>query len=85
MARILISEYEGDLEGAHGLAQGAVARARISGSAYWLSGFLAQLGFIETSARNWHAAFEALREVAEIFARTKMVDLEQLLWGRRLR
>jgi len=81
MARILISEYAGDLEGAHELAQGAVARARISGSTYWLSGFLAQLGFIETSARNWHAALEALREVAENFTRTKMVDLEQLLWG----
>jgi DNA-binding CsgD family transcriptional regulator len=47
---------------------------------YWLGGFLAQLGFIETSARNWHAALEPLRELAEIFASTKLVDLEQLLW-----
>ncbi len=81
MARVLVKEYAGDLDGAHELAQGAVARSRISGSTYWLSGFLAQLGFVEISARNWHAALEALREVAEIFARTKMVDLEQLLWG----
>jgi DNA-binding CsgD family transcriptional regulator len=43
--------------------------------------FLAQLGFIETSARNWQAALEALREVAEIFTSTEMVELEQLLWG----
>jgi DNA-binding CsgD family transcriptional regulator len=81
MARVLVKEYAGDLDGARELAQGAVARSRISGSTYWLSGFLAQLGFVETSARNWHAALEALREVAEIFASTKMVDLEQLLWG----
>ena len=40
-----------------------------------------QVGLIETSARNWHAALEALREVAEIFASTKMVDFEQMLWG----
>jgi DNA-binding CsgD family transcriptional regulator len=81
MARILVKEYGGDLDGARQLTQGAVARSRVSGSTYWLSGFLAQLGFTEASARNWHAALEALREVAEIFANTKMVDLEQLLWG----
>ena len=40
-----------------------------------------QLGFIETSARNWQAALEHLRELAEIFARTEMVDLEALLWA----
>ena len=67
--------------GARELAQSAVTRSRTSGSTYWLSGFLAQLGFIETSARNWQAALQALREVAEIFTSTKMVDLEQLLWG----
>jgi DNA-binding CsgD family transcriptional regulator len=81
IARVLVTEYAGDLEGARELAQSAVTRSRTSGSTYWLSGFLAQLGFIETSARNWHAALQALREVAEIFASTKMVDLEQLLWG----
>jgi DNA-binding CsgD family transcriptional regulator len=81
MARILVSEYAGDLDRARELAQGAVERARTSGSTYWLSGFLAQFGFIEASARNWPAALEALREVAEIFARTGLVDLEQLLWG----
>jgi DNA-binding CsgD family transcriptional regulator len=80
MARVLVKEYAGDLEGARELAQGAIARSRISGSTYWLSGFLAQLGFVETSARNWHAALEALHEIAEIFASTEMVDLEQLLW-----
>lgn len=81
MARVLVKEYAGDLDGARELAQGAIARSRISGSTYWLSGFLAQLGFVQTSARNWHAALEGLREIAEIFASTKMVDLEQLLWG----
>ncbi|MFC5264987.1 ATP-binding protein [Kribbella qitaiheensis] len=80
MARILIKEYAGDLDGAREVAQGAAARARTSGLRYWLGGFLAQLGFIETSARNWHAALEPLRELAEIFASTKLVDLEQLLW-----
>jgi DNA-binding CsgD family transcriptional regulator len=81
MARVLVSEYAGNLAGARELAQGAVARSRAGGSAYWLCGFLAQLGFLETSARNWQAALAALREVAGIFAATKMVDLEQLLWG----
>jgi DNA-binding CsgD family transcriptional regulator len=81
MARVLVQEYAGDLARARELTQGAVARSRVSGSAYWLGGFLAQLGFVETSARNWPAALDALREVAEIFARTQLVDLEQLLWG----
>ena len=81
MAQILVKEYAGDLDGAREWAQFAVARPEIRGSAYWRGGFLAQLGFIETSARNWQAALEPLRELAEIFASTKMVDLEQLLWG----
>ena len=81
IARVLVTEYAGDLEGARELAQSAVTRSRTSGSTYWLSGFLAQLGFIETSARNWQAALQALREAAEIFASTKMVDLEQRPWG----
>ncbi|TCM37032.1 LuxR family transcriptional regulator [Kribbella sp. VKM Ac-2568] len=80
MARILIKEYSGDLDAARELAERAAARSRSSGLRYWLGGFLAQLGFIETSARNWHAALEPLREMAEIFTSTKMVDLEQLLW-----
>jgi DNA-binding CsgD family transcriptional regulator len=80
MARVLVKEYAGDLDGAREVAERAAARARAGGLNYWLGGFLAQLGFIETSARNWHAAVEPLRELAEIFATTKMVDLEQLLW-----
>jgi DNA-binding CsgD family transcriptional regulator len=36
---------------------------------------------VETSARNWPAALTALREVAEIFTLTGMVELEQLLWA----
>ncbi|MFG1621941.1 AAA family ATPase [Kribbella sp. NPDC049227] len=80
MARILIKEYSGDLDGARELARRAAERSRSSGLMYWLGGFLAQLGFIEVSARNWSAALESLRELAEIFATTKMVDLEQLLW-----
>ena len=81
MAQILVKEYAGDLDGAREWAQFAVARPEIRGSAYWRGGFLAQLGFVETSARNWQAALEPLRELAGIFASTKMVDLEQLLWG----
>jgi DNA-binding CsgD family transcriptional regulator len=80
MARTLIKEYAGDLDGARKVAERAAARARTGGLKYWLGGFLAQLGFIETSARNWSAALESLRELAGIFAGTKMVDLEQLLW-----
>jgi DNA-binding NarL/FixJ family response regulator len=81
MARALVNAYAGDLVTARELAHGAAERARASGSTYWLAGFLAQIGFAETSARNWPAALAALREVAEIFARTKMVELEQLLWA----
>ncbi|HET6987346.1 MAG TPA: AAA family ATPase [Kribbella sp.] len=80
MARILVKEYAGDLDGAREVAERAAEQSRTSGLKYWLGGFLAQLGFIETSARNWHAALEPLRELAEIFASTKLVDLEQLLW-----
>jgi len=81
MARILVNVYAGDLDMARAWAQRAVARPQVRGSTYWRGGFLAQLGFAETSARNWQAALEALRELAEIFASTRMVDLEQLLWG----
>jgi DNA-binding CsgD family transcriptional regulator len=80
MGRILVKEYGGDLDGARAVAERAAERSRASGLRYWLGGFLAQLGFIETSARNWHAALVPLRELAEIFASTKLVDLEQLLW-----
>ncbi len=81
MARILVTAYTGHLDAARENAQRALTRPRNSGSTYWRGGFLAQLGFIETSARNWPAALEALRELAEIFETTGMVDLEQLLWG----
>jgi DNA-binding CsgD family transcriptional regulator len=81
MARVLVKEYAGDLGAARELALGAIARSREHESTYWMAGFLAQLGFVEISARNWQAALEVLREVAGVFARTEMVDLEQLLWG----
>jgi DNA-binding CsgD family transcriptional regulator len=81
MARTLVKEYAGDLDEARELAQGAVERSRTGGATYWIAGFLAQVGFIEASARNWQAALEVLREVSGIFADTGMVDLEQLLWG----
>ena len=80
MARVLVTEHAGDLEQAREVAHRAVAQARGSGATYWIAGFLAQIGFVETSARNWQAALEPLREVAEIFTTTEMVDLEQLLW-----
>jgi DNA-binding CsgD family transcriptional regulator len=81
MARILVNVYAGDLDMAREWAHLAVTQPQIQGSTYWRGGFLAQLGFAETSARNWRAALDALRELAEIFARTEMVDLEALLWG----
>jgi DNA-binding CsgD family transcriptional regulator len=81
MARTLVQEYAGDLDAARDVAHGAAARGREVESAYWTAGFLAGLGFIETSARNWSAALDALREVAAIFDRTGMIDLEQLLWA----
>jgi DNA-binding CsgD family transcriptional regulator len=80
MAQILVKEYAGDLDGAREWTRHALARPEIRGSAYWRGGFLAQHGFIESSARNWQAALEPLRELAEIFASTEMVDLEALLW-----
>jgi DNA-binding CsgD family transcriptional regulator len=81
MARVLVKQYAGDLDGAREVAQGALVRSRSSGATYWIAGFLAALGFIETSARNWHVALAVLRELADIFASIQMVDLEQLLWA----
>jgi len=81
MARILVTAYAGDLDGARELAKRAVEGSRASGSTYWLAGFLAQVGFIEASARNWQAALEVSRELAGIFASSGMVELEQLLWA----
>lgn len=80
MGRVLVKAYAGDLAEAREFAQRAAGQARSSGLTYWLAGFLAQLGFIEVSARNWQAALEPLRELAEIFADAEWVDLEQLLW-----
>jgi DNA-binding CsgD family transcriptional regulator len=81
MARVLVKEYSGDVDGARVVAEGAVARSRLSGATYWMAGFMAQVGFIETSARNWPAAYEVLRGLAEVFTSTGMVELEQLLWA----
>jgi DNA-binding CsgD family transcriptional regulator len=80
MARTYVYEYSGDLAAARETAQRGAARGRAAESTYWTAGFLAGVGFIECSARAWSAALDALREVADIFTRTKMVDLEQLLW-----
>ena len=80
MARILVYEYAGNLDDARQVVERAADKARSGGLKYWLGGFLAQLGFIETSAGRWQAALEPLRELAMIFTTTKMVDLEQLLW-----
>lgn len=81
MGRILVRAYAGDLDDARALAEAAATQSRNGGLLYWLGGFLAQLGFIATSARDWQAALVSLRELAQIFDRTKMVDLEQLLWA----
>jgi len=81
MARVLVKQYAGDLDGAREVAQGALVRSRGSGAMYWLAGFLAALGFIETSGRDRHKALEVLCDLADIFASIQMVDLEQLLWA----
>jgi DNA-binding CsgD family transcriptional regulator len=81
MARILVKAYTGELDDARVLARHVLTQPLTSGSPYWRGGFLAQLGFIEVSARSWLAALDALRELADIIATTKMVDLEQLLWA----
>ncbi|MFI5895849.1 AAA family ATPase [Actinoplanes sp. NPDC051513] len=81
MARVLVDGYSGNLDVAREWARRAVAAPRIRESTYWRGGFLAQLGFVETSARDWQAALEPLRELAGIFASTRMVDMEALLWA----
>ncbi|WP_433366993.1 helix-turn-helix transcriptional regulator [Actinoplanes sp. CA-142083] len=81
MARVLVDGYSGNLDVAREWARRAVAEPRIRESTYWRGGFLAQLGFVETSARDWQAALEPLRELAGIFASTRMVDMEALLWA----
>ncbi|GGJ49401.1 helix-turn-helix transcriptional regulator [Streptomyces brasiliensis] len=81
MVQIIVTAYAGDLDVTREWARRAADRPQIQGSTYWRGGFLAQLGFVETSARNWQAALETLRELAEIFASTGMVDLEAQLWG----
>jgi DNA-binding CsgD family transcriptional regulator len=80
MARTYVYQYSGDLAAARDAAYRGATRGREGESTYWTAGFLAGVGFIECSARAWSAALDALREVADIFTRTKMIDLEQLLW-----
>jgi DNA-binding CsgD family transcriptional regulator len=58
-----------------------IARQHVRRYAYWHTGFLAHLGFIEVSARDWTAALSPLRRLAELVKRFKMVDPERLLWG----
>lgn len=81
MARVLVDGYSGNLDVAREWARRAVAEPRIRESTYWRGGFLAQLGFVEASARDWQAALAPLRELAGIFEATKMVDMEALLWA----
>ncbi|MEU5987906.1 helix-turn-helix transcriptional regulator [Spirillospora sp. NPDC047418] len=81
ITHIIVNAHAGELDVAREWARRAAAQPQMQGSAYWRGGFLALLGFVETSARNWQAALELLRELAEIFARTGMVEVEALLWG----
>jgi DNA-binding CsgD family transcriptional regulator len=80
LARALVAAYAGDLDLARTVVEAAVEESRAIESTYWLSSFLAIRGFVETSAGEWQAALHALREVAAVFDRTHMVDLEQVLW-----
>jgi DNA-binding CsgD family transcriptional regulator len=81
MARILVTGYAGALTDSRDLVQRALANALVNESPYWRGGYLAQLGFIEVSARDWQAALVPLRELADIVTTTKIADLEQLLWA----
>ncbi|GAA0486240.1 transcriptional regulator [Paractinoplanes deccanensis] len=81
MARVLADAYSGNLDVARDWARRAAAEPRIRESPYWRGGFLALLGFVETSARQWQAALEPLRELADLCAATGIADLEALLWG----
>ncbi len=81
LARTLVYGAMGDLHRGRRIAQDAAARAAEVGSTYLRAGFLAQLGFIETSAGEWHAALVALREVADILRATKLVDFATALWA----
>ncbi|MER7556646.1 AAA family ATPase [Nocardioides sp. NPDC126508] len=81
IARANVSAYSGDLDLARQVAQDAATRARAVHSTYWLSAFLAKIGFVENSASEWQAGLVALREIADIFDNTQMVDLEQDLWA----
>ncbi|WP_203989319.1 AAA family ATPase [Virgisporangium aurantiacum] len=81
IARGLVAAYAGDLDLARTAVEAATEESRAIESTYWLCAFLAIRGFIETSAGEWQAALYALREVAAVFDRTHMVDLEQSLWA----
>jgi hypothetical protein len=81
MARVFVTAYRGDLDPARELAQAVIARQHVRRYAYWQAGFLAHLGFIEVSARDWTAALSPLRRLAELVTRFRMVDPERLLWG----
>ena len=81
VARILVNSYAGDLDVARELSENALRQEIIAGSAYWQATHMALVGFIEVSDRNWQTALDAFRQLTDIFVTTKMVDLEQLLWG----
>jgi DNA-binding NarL/FixJ family response regulator len=81
LARTLVYGVIGEVDRGRTIAQDAADRAAKVGSKYLRAGFLAQLGFIETSAGEWHAALVALREVADILRAAKMVDFASALWA----
>lgn len=81
IARGLVAAFSGELDLARQVADKAASEARATGSTYWLCAFLAQLGFVENSAGEWQAGLVVLRELADIFDATGMVDLEQVLWA----
>ncbi|WP_433040208.1 helix-turn-helix transcriptional regulator [Dactylosporangium sp. CS-033363] len=81
IARGLVAAYTGELDLARAVVGPAAEEARAIESTYWLCSFLTIRGFVETSAGDWPAALQVYREVAAVFERTGMVDLEQILWG----
>jgi DNA-binding CsgD family transcriptional regulator len=81
IAKGLVAAFSGEVDLCRQVAYGAATEARAIESTYWLSAFLAQIGFIENSVGEWQAGLAALRELADIFDATRMINFEQVLWA----
>ena len=78
-ARVAVLAYRGDIGEARRAARKAADAFETE--PFLRAAFLAPLSLIEVSSDGWPAAIQCSRELADIFARTGMVDLFGLLWG----